>query len=93
MAIERRKTVFPEDDAVACAEVNMVVSVISEGATARRRRRDPFMQYKREASTGESLQSPLHVCKSGMPDNQTGRTAEGLQAVGGPNSTDEGMNT
>ena len=62
MAIEHRKTIVPLDDAVTRAEVNMHVGAKAMHACARRCRREPFMQYKDEASTvGEPVMSTACV--------------------------------
>ena len=47
------------------------------------------MSYKDTVSTGESLYVPKEVHSYGMSNNQRSRTND-IQAVGWPDSTDEG---
>ena len=93
IVIEHRKTIHPEDDAVACAEVYIDRIVMARSYLLWRCRRELIMQYKDEAQTGENLHSPSRICSGGMTENQTRTKSNGLQVVGDPNSTDEGMNT
>jgi len=93
IVIEHRKTIDPEDDAVDSAEVNTDRIEMARSYLLWRCRKEPFMQHKDEAQTGENLHSPSRMCSGGMTENQTGTKSNGLQVVGDPNSTDEGMNT
>ena len=51
MAIEHRKPIFPLDDVVRRTEVNMYMNDRAMDMYTRRCLKEPFMQYKSEAST------------------------------------------
>lgn len=51
MATQHRKTTIPLDDDATWAEVNMCTNDTAMDVYIRRCRREPFMQYKSDAST------------------------------------------
>ena len=73
IVIEHRKTIYPEDDAVACAEVYIDRFVMARSYLLWRCRRELFMQYKDEAQTGEDLHSPSRavLCLTPLFSNET----------------------
>ena len=78
IAIEHRKTIDPEDDAVDSAEVNTDRIEMARRYLLWRCRKEPFMLHKDEASTWESLCSPPFMRSGGMSDNQIGKRAKGI---------------
>ena len=87
-----------QGNAVARAEANICVCVLVSIQILRRRRKDPFMLHNYLASNGESLHIPYQPNKSVWGINvyvvcqskQKASEANGMQAVGWPNSTCDG---